>query len=302
MGATARTTDGGATWQLMSGVQECPVIFGMDFRDAQVGLAGGEKIFNDPGPGIFKTTDSGTTWVRKFPDSANDVVWLDSNTAVATVGVSIYRSTNAGETWTLTPAQIPTGLLDLTVLPNGFIEGVAGQGDIWRSTDGGFNWTQTLDGIGALPAPWAVSFFDNATGMTVGQTGFNYKTTDGGVTWTQINRGIGVSFYDIQMFDDNAGLAVGDNGYFIRTTNGGAHWTTGKLEVTGQIFGRDESLRAVDIVDSDFAVAADPGGVVFKTSDRGLTWQSVGFPNLSGNFFIDDVDFVNRTLGFVSGV
>lgn len=96
-GAAARTTDGGATWQLMAGVQECPVIFGMDFLDAQTGLAGGEKIFNDPGPGIFKTTDSGATWVRKFPDSANDVVWLDSNTAVATIGVSIYRSTNAGE-------------------------------------------------------------------------------------------------------------------------------------------------------------------------------------------------------------
>ena len=302
-GAAARTTDGGATWQLMSGVQECPVIFGMDFRDAQTGLVGGEKIFNDPGPGIFKTTDSGATWVRKFPDSANDVVWLDSNTAVATVGVSICRSTNAGETWVPAPSQISTGLLDLTLLPNGFIAGVSANGDAWRSTDGGFNWTQTLHGIGALPSPWAINFFDNQTGMLVGQGGFIYRTTDAGITWTQLNRGIGgVSFYDIQMFDDNAGLAVADNGYFIRTTNGGAHWTTGKLEVTGQIFGRDESLRAVDIVDSDFAVAAGPGGVVFKTSDRGLTWQSVGFPNLSGEFFIDDVDFVDRNLGFVGGV
>jgi photosystem II stability/assembly factor-like uncharacterized protein len=301
-GAAARSTDGGATWQLMAGVQECPVIFGMDFVDAQTGLAGGEKIFNDPGPGIFKTTDSGATWVRKFADSANDVVWLDSNIAVATVATSIYRSTNAGENWTPAPGQISSGLLDLTVLPNGFIAGVSANGDVWRSTDGGFNWTQTFDGIGALPSPWAISFFDNQTGMVVGQTGFIYKTTDGGITWTQLNRGIGVSFYDLQMFDDNAGLAVGDNGYFIRTTSGGANWTTGKLEVTGQIFGREESLRAVDIVDSDFAVAAGPGGVVFKTSDRGLTWQSVGFPNLSGNFFIDDVDFVNRTLGFVGGV
>ena len=302
-GATARTTDGGATWQLMSGSQECPVIFGMDFRDAQTGLAGGEKVFNDPGPGIFKTTDSGATWVRKFPDSANDVVWLDASTAVATVGVSIYRSTNAGETWTPAPSQISTGLLDLTLLPNGFIAGVSGKGDAWRSTDGGLNWTQTLHGIGALPSPWAINFFDNQTGMLVGQGGFIYRTTDAGITWTQLNRGIGgVSFYDIQMFDDNAGLAVADNGYFIRTTNGGAHWTTGKLEVTGQIFGRDESLRAVHIVDSDFAVAAGPGGVVFKTSDRGLTWQSVGFPNLSGEFFIDDADFVDRNLGFVGGV
>src|SRR4030095_13175420 len=133
-GATARTTDGGASWQLMSGVQDCLVMCGMDFRDSQIGLAGGEKVFNDPGPGIFKTTDGGSTWARKFPNSANDVIWLDSNTAVATVGVSIYRSTNAGESWTPAPGQIPTGLLDLTVLPNGYIAGVSGQGDVWRST------------------------------------------------------------------------------------------------------------------------------------------------------------------------
>ena len=301
-GAIARSTDGGARWQLMSGYPDCPVIFGMDFRDAQMGLAGGEKVFNDPGPGIFKTTDAGATWVRKHPDSANDVVWLDSNTAVATVGVSIYRSTNAGDSWTLASGQISTGLLDLTVLPNGCIAGVSGQGDVWRSTDGGFNWTQTFAGIGALPSIWAISFFDSQIGMVVGQTGFIYKTTDGGLTWTQLNRGIGVSFYDLQMFDDNAGLAVGDNGYVIRTIDGGMHWATGKLEVTGQIFGREESLRAVDLVDSDFAVAAGPGGVVFKTSDRGLTWQSVGYPKLSGEFFIDDVDFVTRTLGFIGGI
>jgi photosystem II stability/assembly factor-like uncharacterized protein len=233
-GATARTTDGGASWQLMSGVQDCPVIFGMDFRDSQIGLAGGEKVFNDPGPGIFKTTDAGLTWLRKFPQSANDILWLDSNTAAATVSTSIYRSTDAGETWTLASNQLSTGLLDLTLSPNGMITGVSGKGDVWRSTDGGFNWTQTFVGIGALPSSWAVSFFDDQTGMFVGQTGFIYTTADGGLIWTQINRGIGVSFYDIQMFDDDAGLAVGDNGYFIRTSNGGADWTTDKLKSPGK--------------------------------------------------------------------
>ena len=97
-GATARTTDSGATWTLMSGFPDCPVIYGMDFRDAQVGLAGGERVSgNDPGPGIFKTTDAGVTWVRKFSQSANDVLWLNGTTAIATIGVSIYRSTNAAK-------------------------------------------------------------------------------------------------------------------------------------------------------------------------------------------------------------
>ena len=302
-GATARTTDSGATWTLMSGFPDCPVIYGMDFRDAQVGLAGGERVSgNDPGPGIFKTTDAGVTWVRKFSQSANDVLWLNGTTAIATIGVSIYRSTNAGETWSEISSQISTGFLKMTLLPNGTIVGVSGAGDAWRSADGGFNWTQTLVGLGALPASWNVSFFDNQLGAIVGQSGFIFKTTDGGLTWAMLNNGIGgVEFRDLEMFDENAGLAVGDDGYFLRTSNGGTRWETGRLQVTGVVVGRNENLQAVSIVDANFAVAAGFDGVVYKTSDRGMTWQSIGYPNLPGEYFISDAKFVSRNVGYVVG-
>src|SRR6478752_6958042 len=302
-GGTARTMDSGATWTLMSGFPDCPVIYGMDFRDAQVGLAGGNRVsFTDGGPGIFKTTDAGVTWVRKFSQSANDVLWLNGTTAIATVGVSIYRSTNAGDTWSEITSQISTGFIKMTVLPNGTVVGVSLAGDAWRSTDGGFNWTRTLVGIGALPATWNVSFFDDQLGAIVGQGGFIFKTTDGGLTWTALNSGIGgVSFYDLEMFDDNAGLAVGDNGYFLRTSNGGARWDTGRLQVTGVTGLRTESLQAVSVVDTNFAVAAGYDGVVYKTFDRGVTWQSIGYPNLPSEFYISDVKFIDHNLGYITG-
>jgi photosystem II stability/assembly factor-like uncharacterized protein len=103
------------------------------------------------------------------------------------------------------------------------------------------------------------------------------------------------------MFDDNTGLAVGTNGYFLRTTNGGSHWDTGRLQVTGVVLFRDESLQAVSIVDQDFAVAAGFDGVVYKTFDRGLTWESIGYPNLSGELDILDVKFITRDLGYITG-
>jgi photosystem II stability/assembly factor-like uncharacterized protein len=302
-GATARTTDGGLTWTAMSGYPSCPVMYGMDFRDTLVGLCGGERVSTtDGGPGIFKTTDAGVTWVRKFSQSANDVLWLDDTTAIAIVGTSIYRSTNSGDTWSQISTQIFTGFDEMTLLPNGTVVGVSLAGDAWRSTDGGFNWTRTLVGPGALPASWNVSFFDDQTGAIVGQGGFIFKTTDGGLTWAMLNSGIGgVSFYDLEMFDDNTGLAVGDNGYFLRTTNGGSHWDTGRLQVTGVVLGRNESLQAVSIVDQDFAVAAGYDGVVYKTFDRGVTWQSIGYPNLPGEFYISDVKFITHDLGYVVG-
>ena len=257
---------------------------------------------HDGGPGIFETSDAGVTRVRKFSQSANDVLRLNNTTAVAIVGVSIYRSTDSGETWTSISNQISTGFGQMALLPNGTIVGVSLSGDAWRSTDGGFNWTRTLVGIGALPASWNVSFFDDQLGTIVGQSGFIYKTTDGGLTWTMLNNGIGgVSFYDLEMFDDNAGLAVGDNGYFLRTSNGGARWNTGRLQVTGVTGLRTESLQAVSVVDTNFAVAAGYDGVVYKTFDRGVTWQSIGYPNLPSEFYISDVKFIDHNLGYITG-
>ena len=103
-----------------------------------MGLAGGNRVSTtDGGPGIFKTIDAGVTWVRKFSQSANDVIWLNNTTAIAPVGTSIYRSTDAGETWFVISNQISTGLGDMSVLPNGTIVGVSDSGAAWRSTDGG---------------------------------------------------------------------------------------------------------------------------------------------------------------------
>jgi photosystem II stability/assembly factor-like uncharacterized protein len=302
-GAAVRTTDAGASWTLMSGYPSCPVMYGMDFWNSTVGLCGGDRVSTqDGGPGIFKTTDAGVTWVRKFSQSANDVLWLNSTTAIAIVGNSIYRSTNSGETWSTISSQITTGFDEMTLLPAGTIVGVSGLGDAWRSTDGGFTWTQTLQGPGSLPASWNVSFFNDQQGTIVGQSGYILHTTDGGLTWAALNSGIGgVEFRDLEMFDDNTGLAVGDYGYVLRTTNGGSHWDTGRLMVTGVTLFRDESLQALSIVNQDFAVAAGNDGVVYKTSDRGVSWKSIGYPKLSGELNILDVKFLTPDLGYITG-
>jgi len=302
-GATARSQDAGATWQVQSGYPSCPVMYGMDFRDSLVGLCGGDRVSTqDGGPGIFKTTDAGVTWVRKFNDSANDVLWLDNTTALAIVGATIYRSTNEGNTWSPISFDVWTGLDEMVLLPDGTIVGVSLAGDGWRSPDGGVSWTRTLEGIGDLPVNWNVSFFDSQNGAIVGQGGYFFKTTDGGLTWTPTNSGVGgVEWHDLEMFDDSTGLAVGQNGYYLRTTNGGNHWSVGRLQVTGVTLDRDETLRALSIVDQDFAVAAGYNGVVYKTSDRGVTWESIGYPQLPTDLYIEDVKFIDHNTGYVAG-
>jgi photosystem II stability/assembly factor-like uncharacterized protein len=258
----------------------------MDFRDAQIGLVGGIMAGTSE-EGIYKTTDTGTSWVQKFSSSANDVIWMNNSEAIATISTSIYRSTDAGETWTAIAGGITTGLLDLERTGTTTAVGVSPGGDIWRSTDGGFSWSWVLDGLGDLPSDWSVSFFDSLNGLVVGQGGLIFSSTDGGATWTMINNGMGVQIYDLQMYSHDFGIAACNNGYVLRTTNGGNHWDVQKLEVTGQIFGRDESLRGVSIVDTGFA---------------GVAWQSIGYPTLPNGFWIEDVKFVNRLDGWLVGL
>jgi len=301
-GGCAATTDGGATWQLRSGYPNCPVMFGMDFRDANVGLAGG-VVPSSSEYGIFKTTDGGRTWAKKAATSANDIIWMTPTRAIADEGTTIRHSLDAGESWQTIAFGVSTGLFSMTRAGNSnLILGVSGKGDIWRSPDGGFTWMQTLDGPGALPDTWEINFADEQHGWVVGTGGFIYYTSDGGLTWQQKNTGCNAQVLDIQMLNSNYGLAVGQDGYMFRTTNGGQFWDVQKLEVTGQIFGRDEGLSAVDIVNDQFAAAAGAGGTVFKTTNGGQTWTSIGYPKLSGLFYIYDVDFIDANVGYVYGI
>jgi len=96
-------------------------------------------------------------------------------------------------------------------------------------------------------------------------------------------------------------VAAGHNGYVYKTADGGNFWSVQKLEVTGQIFGRDESLHAISMVDNSFAVVAGPGGTVFRTTDGGASWQSIGYPKLPGTFWIEDVKFVDHNIGWLVG-
>ncbi|MGB7923425.1 MAG: YCF48-related protein [Pyrinomonadaceae bacterium] len=293
-GAVARTQDGGVTWTLMSGYPSCPVAYGMDFLDAQVGLIGGNRVSTtDGGPGIFKTTDAGVTWVRKFSTSANDLLWLDSSTAIAIIGTKIYRSVDAGETWNeFSVTDISTGFADMALVDATTVVGIALSGVIWRSEDSGLTWTNVFSGIGGGGS--AISFLDSQNGAAVGRSGLIYKSTDGGRNWNILNSGIGVQLYDLEMFSDKVGLGVSEGGYVFKTVNGGARWEVSKVAA--------ESLKAISFVDQNFAVVGGSGGSVFKTTDGGQTWESIGYPRLPHSLPVEDVEFINRDVGWVTGL
>ncbi|MDJ0841335.1 MAG: peptidoglycan DD-metalloendopeptidase family protein [Acidobacteriota bacterium] len=176
------------------------------------------------GGGIWKTTDAGVTWTDKTPaltaltttclvqsPSQPDIMYAGTGMGygriVDLIGSGIWKSTDRGESWTQLPTS--TGLYEavnrIVVHPNdpdtllfcgndGFshlgTKGGERFSGIYRSTDGGQNWTMVFD---------SDAFFGPETDNRVQQIihpkgSFDYllatvnevgviKSTDGGVTW-----------------------------------------------------------------------------------------------------------------------
>lgn len=157
---------------------------------------------------IYKSTNGGSTWslVYTIPGTPQDVrrVFCDSRGYVfvsgyrAISGWGLYRSTNGGGSWT----KVLTGDTNTCIWAmeedgsgNLYIgeyswDG-AGQAQIWKSTDGGANWTVKYSNNAGAQDHIHDIRYNAATGWlyaTYGDTGGNIviRSKDAGENWSTI--------------------------------------------------------------------------------------------------------------------
>jgi photosystem II stability/assembly factor-like uncharacterized protein len=195
-----------------------------DFEYVGVGLyLNGRKRHTHYGLGVFKTTDGGATWqatglsflltdgdaslIRKIyvnPANSNEVV---------ACGVSgMYRSTDAGQSWTMVQAglfwdmvQNPTTPSTLYAATGWVMNANAGAAGIFKSTNFGQTWTLLTTGMpttGSLQrvklaiAPSDPNYvYAITTDIYSGLYGI-YKTTNAGVNWNYIAPALNILEYD----------------------------------------------------------------------------------------------------------
>lgn len=188
------------------------------------------------GGGVWKTTDGGTTWNNISDGFFNttgigDITLAPSNPNIIYVGTGespvrgvktshgdgLYKSTDAGKTWTHMGLKETRHISDVYVHPNNPDKVyVAAQGNPWGpneergvylSEDGGVSWEKILyvnqdSGVVDMTVdpnnpdfmmvatwefwrkPWVVH--SGGPGSKI------YKTTDGGKNWKEINKGLPV--------------------------------------------------------------------------------------------------------------
>ncbi len=276
--------------------------------------------------GVWKTDDYGRTWTPIFDDQntqsigAIAVAPSDSNILyVATgeglqrpdlsVGDGIYKSTDAGRTWThlglRDGLQIPQLAIDPRD-PNRLFAAVLGhpyganeERGIFRSRDGGQTWQKVLykdENTGgsdvemdpsnpdvlyasrceARQGPWEDA---NSYG---GAGGGLFKSTDGGATWHKLTKGLPEDVVQI-----SAAIAPGNPSRLYatlatihelgiyRSDDGGENWyrVTTDRRPAMRIGGGDLPVPKVDPKNPD--VVYSTSTVAWRSADGGKTWTGI---------------------------
>ncbi len=207
----SRTIDGGATWTAGLVSTGTNLAFScISAIDADTAYAMMYDADAGAGGGIFKTTDGGANWAQiavglifdgnSFPnvvhffDAQNGFAMGDPNGGY----FEIYTTNDFGASWNRVPSgSIPAPLAGEYGIVNDF--DVVGQtiwfgtnkGRVFKSDDGGLNWTAASVPASASRTISAIGFRDANTGICISTptsgTATAYTSTDGGATWTLLS-------------------------------------------------------------------------------------------------------------------
>ena len=150
--------------------------------------------------GVMKSTDGGLTWnptglsftLTQSARISGMAMHKDStHHLVAATRSGIYRSINAGASWTMEQGGTFGCLLQVPGT-NKLFAGTPSNGRIWMSTDFGDNWTMILSGLPMNAGRVELATTVADTNYVYALYGANnnglygvYRSTNGGTTWTQ---------------------------------------------------------------------------------------------------------------------
>ncbi len=198
-GGIWKTTNGGAVWaqedDFMTNLAVSTMV--MDPTDANTIYAGtGEGFYNADalrGAGVFKTTDGGAHWNQLASTTGSSWYYVnrlaingDASVLLAATNSGIYRSLDAGVTWT---QELTGRVLDVKFDPNNNDNAVAGGAshNCWHSTDGGDSWTAAT-GLGTSGGRIELAYSASEPGKVWAcvdvNEGLLYDSTDGGQTYS----------------------------------------------------------------------------------------------------------------------
>lgn len=188
------------------------------------------RAYGDQGISL-RTRNRGSVWERNAAPPGPDFrsVSFPSPSFAWSCGTKgwLAFSSDSGKTWT--PVSNPSRSLQLDKIS--FISNETGilidsAGRVFRTQDGGQNWTQPIFSAGPAIQVRAVVFLNSNRVLLAGDSARTAISDDGGLTFSVSNQPFGRNrhFRNLRFVDGFFGLAVGDSGLVFKTISSGSSW------------------------------------------------------------------------------
>ncbi|MEI6508790.1 MAG: YCF48-related protein [Bacteroidota bacterium] len=214
-----KTTNGGSSWNYLRSFANAGT---MSFLNSSIGFLRGTTY-------VWRTLNGGASWDSTIIASTGGNPWYEINFISSSVGFvsqfgyNIYRTINAGATWTSFSAigfSLPNQMLDFKFYNSNYGFVLAGNTSYYLvyTNNGGTTWTNTgyLSGItGANKI--LVSSVNKIFVMGTNQI---YTSSDTGYSWSPMTISASSGLTDFFMVNDSIGYAVGNGGTIFKTLPG----------------------------------------------------------------------------------
>jgi photosystem II stability/assembly factor-like uncharacterized protein len=230
---------------------------------------------------IYHSTNGGVTWLAANPghyaayisDFALGVA-PSTPSHVYAGGEGLYRSTDSGATFTISPYGLEGGLTYSIAVdpsdPSSFMVGTDSAG-VFGTHDGGDTWAALNSGMANQIFEIAVDPRDNGTYFAANGTDI-LRTTDSGAHWAPRGTGLAGDPRWSVAIDPSAPDTIYTTGANVvyRSTDGGDTWAPCSPALGSGTF----TDLAVDPTDGDVLFVSS-GSTVLRTGDGGATWTTV---------------------------
>lgn len=259
-------------------------------------LLGTGEPYKRGGTGLWRTQNGGANWDRiemagAYPSSFYRIEFATQNIVHAATGSGYYRSDNAGLNWI---KHLNGEITDVAVNPQnpnivycGFWDNGSGLGGVYKSTNGGDNWTR----ISELPTSNVGRVYISVckdssqyvyTLMTTDSDNSYhglYRSSDNGANWNSAGPSAGDIMDGISWYLGSIGVCPTDPSIVLlgglwlwRTTNSGVNWTM--IDDNANINIHADQHAVAWSKDGTTAYIGHDGGVTVST-DQGATFNTL---------------------------
>lgn len=292
-GVALKTTDQGFNWN----VQTISYDYNFNsiyFTDVNTGyIVGATNYFAGTAYArIFKTTDSGSSWVQVVPPLAYgsfyDVKFINANTGIVVGDTGrIVKTTNAGVNWNISQYSTNGFLRSMQFLDSSTGIIVGNQGNILKTSNQGSQFNRINysndDSLKAL------FFIDSLIGYAAGNNGLIMKDSIG--FWFKVYSKYGIKFKSVFFSDYLTGYCAANDGTIYKTINGGVSWGTYQLNISSQ-------LNSIRFLNTNTGFVTGDSGRIFKTTNAGQTWNSL---TSGSNLNLNKIALIDSNVAMVVG-